>query len=145
MLFFQLTTRRYEHASTVPTSNTGFEEWGEIFCDDVMAAALIDRLVHQLSATGTADCDTTGMASNRTVQCVVPNSSGETWLITQEDSDSVRAGPTRLVREANRCYCGQDDASLYAVILDRSVSGVSADVRASVRRRTRCRGGRSRR
>ena len=39
-------TRRYEHASTVLTSNKGFEEWGEIFGDDVMAAALIDRLVH---------------------------------------------------------------------------------------------------
>jgi len=46
MLFFQLMTRRYEHASTVLTSNKGFEEWGEIFGDDVMAAALIDRLVH---------------------------------------------------------------------------------------------------
>jgi len=47
MLFFQLMSRRYEHASTVLTSNKGFEEWGEIFGDDVMAAALIDRLVHQ--------------------------------------------------------------------------------------------------
>jgi DNA replication protein DnaC len=46
MLFFQLMTRRYEQASTVLTSNKGFEEWGEIFGDDVMAAALIDRLVH---------------------------------------------------------------------------------------------------
>ena len=46
MLFFQLMTRRYEHASTVLTSNKGFEEWGEIFGDEVMAAALIDRLVH---------------------------------------------------------------------------------------------------
>jgi DNA replication protein DnaC len=46
MLFFQLMTRRYEHASTVLTSNKGFEEWGDIFGDDVMAAALIDRLVH---------------------------------------------------------------------------------------------------
>ena len=39
-------TRRYEHASTVLTSNKGFEEWGDIFGDEVMAAALIDRLVH---------------------------------------------------------------------------------------------------
>ena len=46
MLFFQLMSRRYEHASTVLTSNKGFEEWGEVFGDDVMAAALIDRLVH---------------------------------------------------------------------------------------------------
>ena len=46
MLFFQLMSRRYEHASTVLTSNKSFEEWGEIFGDEVMAAALIDRLVH---------------------------------------------------------------------------------------------------
>lgn len=46
MLFFQLMSRRYERASTVLTSNKSFEEWGEIFGDDVMASALIDRLVH---------------------------------------------------------------------------------------------------
>jgi DNA replication protein DnaC len=46
MLFFQLMARRYERASTVLTSNKSFAEWGEIFGDEVMAAALIDRLVH---------------------------------------------------------------------------------------------------
>jgi DNA replication protein DnaC len=46
MHFFQLNSRRYEHASTVLTSNKSFEEWGEIFGDEVMAAALIDRLLH---------------------------------------------------------------------------------------------------
>ena len=46
MLFFQLLSRRYEHPSTILTSNKGFEDWGEIFGDDVMAAALVDRLVH---------------------------------------------------------------------------------------------------
>ena len=46
MLFFQLISRRYEHASTVLTSNQGFESWGDVFGDEVMAAALIDRLVH---------------------------------------------------------------------------------------------------
>jgi len=46
MLFFQLMSRRYETASTVLTSNKGFEDWGEVFGDDVMASALIDRLVH---------------------------------------------------------------------------------------------------
>ncbi len=46
MLFFQLINRRYERASTVLTSNKGFEEWGQIFGDEVMAAALIDRLLH---------------------------------------------------------------------------------------------------
>ncbi|MFB4203660.1 IS21 family transposase [wastewater metagenome] len=46
VLFFQLMNRRYERASTVLTSNKGFEEWGEIVGDEVMAAALIDRLLH---------------------------------------------------------------------------------------------------
>ena len=46
MLFFQLMARRYETASTVLTSNKGFEEWGQILGDEVMAAALIDRLLH---------------------------------------------------------------------------------------------------
>lgn len=46
VLFFQLINARYEHASTVLTSNKGFEDWGAILGDDVMAAALIDRLMH---------------------------------------------------------------------------------------------------
>ena len=46
VLFFQLINARYEHASTVLTSNKGFEEWGNILGDEVMAAALIDRLMH---------------------------------------------------------------------------------------------------
>ncbi len=46
VLFFQLMSRRYEHASTVLTSNKSFEEWGEIIGDEVMAAALIDRILH---------------------------------------------------------------------------------------------------
>src|SRR5512138_1334706 len=46
VLFFQLMNRRYEHASTVLTSNKTFEEWGEVLGDEVMAAALIDRVLH---------------------------------------------------------------------------------------------------
>jgi DNA replication protein DnaC len=46
MLFFQVMARRYERASTILTSNKSFEDWGEIFGDEVMAAALIDRLLH---------------------------------------------------------------------------------------------------
>jgi len=46
MLFFQLINRRYERVSTVLTSNKGFEDWGGVLGDEVMAAALIDRLLH---------------------------------------------------------------------------------------------------
>ena len=46
MLFFQIINARHERASTVLTSNKGFEDWGGVLGDEVMAAALIDRLVH---------------------------------------------------------------------------------------------------
>ena len=46
VLFFQLINARHERASTVLTSNKGFEEWGGVLGDEIMAAALIDRLLH---------------------------------------------------------------------------------------------------
>jgi DNA replication protein DnaC len=45
-LFFQLVSSRYERASLIVTSNKSFGRWGEVFGDDVVAAAMIDRLVH---------------------------------------------------------------------------------------------------
>jgi DNA replication protein DnaC len=45
-LMFMLVSRRYERASLIVTSNKPFSGWGEIFGDDVVAAAMIDRLVH---------------------------------------------------------------------------------------------------
>ena len=45
-LFFQLVSRRYERGSIIVTSNRGFEAWGEILGDAMVAAALIDRLIH---------------------------------------------------------------------------------------------------
>src|SRR3954462_14383582 len=45
-LFFQLVSGRYERASLIVTSNKPFGRWGEVFGDDIVAAAMIDRLVH---------------------------------------------------------------------------------------------------
>jgi DNA replication protein DnaC len=45
-LLFALVSRRYERGSIVVTSNRSFEQWGEILGDAMVAAALIDRLVH---------------------------------------------------------------------------------------------------
>jgi DNA replication protein DnaC len=45
-LFFQLVSSRYERASLIVTSNKPFGRWGETFGDDIVAAAMIDRLVH---------------------------------------------------------------------------------------------------
>lgn len=45
-LFFRLVVRRYERASLVVTSNKSFLDWGEIFNDQVLATAILDRLLH---------------------------------------------------------------------------------------------------
>ena len=45
-LLFALVARRYERGSIIITSNRGFDQWGEILGDAMVAAALIDRLVH---------------------------------------------------------------------------------------------------
>lgn len=45
-LFFRLLSRRYEKASTIITSNKSFVDWGEIFNDQVLATAILDRLLH---------------------------------------------------------------------------------------------------
>jgi DNA replication protein DnaC len=45
-LFFQLVSSRYERASVIVSSNKPFSRWGEVFGDDTVAAAMIDRLVH---------------------------------------------------------------------------------------------------
>ena len=45
-LFFRLLVRRYERASLVVTSNKGFADWGDVFSDQVLATAILDRLLH---------------------------------------------------------------------------------------------------
>ena len=45
-LMFSLVSSRYERASMIVTSNKPFGRWGEVFGDPVVAAAMIDRLVH---------------------------------------------------------------------------------------------------
>jgi len=45
-LFFRLLSRRYEKASLILTSNKSFVDWGEIFNDQVLATAILDRLLH---------------------------------------------------------------------------------------------------
>jgi DNA replication protein DnaC len=45
-MVFQLVTRRYERGSIILTSNKAFSEWGQVFGDDVLASAILDRLLH---------------------------------------------------------------------------------------------------
>lgn len=43
---FDLVAARYERCSTILTSNLTFSEWGGLLGDDVLATAMLDRLLH---------------------------------------------------------------------------------------------------
>jgi DNA replication protein DnaC len=45
-LFFQLVARRYEKGSMLITTNQMVTQWGSVFGDEVLAAAILDRLLH---------------------------------------------------------------------------------------------------
>lgn len=45
-MVFQLVSRRYERGSMIISSNKSFGEWGQVLGDDVLATAILDRLLH---------------------------------------------------------------------------------------------------
>lgn len=45
-LFFQVVSRRYEKGAIILNTNKSFDRWGEMFGDDVIASAILDRLLH---------------------------------------------------------------------------------------------------
>ena len=45
-LLFQLIAKRYEKHSTIITTNMVFSKWGEVFSDNTLANAILDRLLH---------------------------------------------------------------------------------------------------
>ncbi|MFJ8542378.1 IS21-like element helper ATPase IstB [Streptomyces sp. NPDC093586] len=45
-LVFQVVSKRYEKGSITLTSNKTFGEWGQVFGDEVLATAILDRLLH---------------------------------------------------------------------------------------------------
>lgn len=45
-LFFSFVSQRYERASTIITSNKAFADWTELFHDQILVTAILDRLLH---------------------------------------------------------------------------------------------------
>lgn len=43
---YEIIRERYEHGSLIMTSNRAFEEWAEVFGNDLLASAALDRLTH---------------------------------------------------------------------------------------------------
>jgi len=46
-LLFELVSRRYQHKSTVVTTNRAFADWGEVFPNAACVVSMIDRLMHR--------------------------------------------------------------------------------------------------
>lgn len=44
--FFEVISRRYERGSIIISTNKPYEQWGDIFTDNVLAGAILDRIVH---------------------------------------------------------------------------------------------------
>lgn len=44
--FFAVISRRYESGSIIITTNKTFEQWGDIFDDNILTSAILDRIVH---------------------------------------------------------------------------------------------------
>lgn len=45
-LFFQLVSRRYERGSMLITTNQTVTQWGQVFGDEMIAQAVLDRVLH---------------------------------------------------------------------------------------------------
>ena len=67
-LFFQFVSSRYEKRSTIYTSNKSFSEWGEVLGDQVMASAVLDRILHH---------------------CTVVNIKGESYRLKDRKKNSL--------------------------------------------------------
>jgi hypothetical protein len=57
-MVFQLIARRYERGSILATSNKAFSEWGSVFGEDVLASAILDRLLHHCEVVATKGTQT---------------------------------------------------------------------------------------
>ena len=44
--FFTVISKRYENKSTIITTNKDFTDWSEIFADELLSRAIIDRVMH---------------------------------------------------------------------------------------------------
>jgi len=74
---FQLISQRYEKGSIIITSNKAFSEWGQVFTGEVLATAILDRLLHH---------------------CEVISINGPSWRLKDRLADLTKAPQTDLTQ-----------------------------------------------
>lgn len=91
-LFFRLLNRRYEKASIILTSNKGLADWGEMFCDNVLATAILDRLLHHPTTV---------------------NIKGESYRLKEKRKAGVLAKNTTPISDDEMAESGQQEPVAY--------------------------------
>jgi DNA replication protein DnaC len=82
-LFFQLVSRRYERGSIIITSNQSLGAWGEVFGDQVIASAILDRLLHH---------------------SITVNIKGTQTVIARHHASTVATTPSRPIIQLSRLW-----------------------------------------
>jgi DNA replication protein DnaC len=95
-LFFQLVNRRYEKGSLLVTTNQRVSDWGTVFGDEVLATAILDRLLHHshtLLITGESyrlrEKRKSGLIRSRLASAGPEGSHAETEVKSEKGSDKV--------------------------------------------------------
>jgi DNA replication protein DnaC len=95
-LFFQLVNRRYERGSLLVTTNQRVSDWGTVSGDEVLATAILDRLLHHshtLMITGESyrlrEKRRSGLIRSRLAEAGPPISPGETEVRGEKKPDDV--------------------------------------------------------
>jgi DNA replication protein DnaC len=93
--FFQLISKRYEKAATILTSNKSFGEWGDIFKDNVIASATLDRILHHCTTVNIRG-DSYRLKERRRYGLIRPGSSELNQSETQNAKVLSRSGDFSL-------------------------------------------------
>jgi hypothetical protein len=96
-LFFRLLIRRYERASLIVTSNKSFGDWGEVFNDQILTTAILDRLLHHATIVNIKGDRATGCARRRPACCTAspnprPRWRRRKWQEPRHEPEDTRVG-----------------------------------------------------
>ena len=97
---FEVFSQRYEHGSTIITSNLPFEEWTSVFGSERLTGALLDRLTHHVHIlTMNGDSYRLAQSAARRRQ----HSKSEQNAVTADDR--VAPIPARFCRTSQQLRC----------------------------------------
>src|SRR6476659_8555931 len=99
-IFFQLVSARYERGSIILTSNKSYGDWGSIFGDQIIATAILDRLLHH-STTINIRGESYRLKDRRKAG-LFPRAEEETRPAPFPSSDMSQNGPRRQGSAAPR-------------------------------------------